>query len=92
MSPYPTAAQVSIERATEITESAFLPLRCVVEFSKAEDTFSFAIYLPDGKRTIYKEDATAIQNVPKLKVTLEIARKEVASRDISLASWVFPDA
>jgi hypothetical protein len=91
MSNLPIARQISIEQAIEITESAFLPLKCVVNYSDFDDTFDFAVYLPDGERRVYKESATSIQNAPKLQRVLEEAKKSYAFSGVSFNLWTFPD-
>jgi hypothetical protein len=93
-SAYPVDLQLTDEQMLEIARNAFLPYRCVPDFTNDGEIFGFAVrYSEEGvpeKRKVWEDNATRMRNASTLKLYLELARKDLEKLDITLNEWEFP--
>lgn len=78
------------EQMLEIPRTAFLPLRCVTDFSDYENQFGFAVYPPDRQRILKQDSAAKMRNVSVLKQQIEEARKQLEDAGLKLDPWLLP--
>ena len=82
----------TIEQASVIFESAFLPLRCVAEAYDHGVRMRFRVYGAD-EPVLSADDLlrSQVTDSRRLKAIIAFARTRLEERGFSLKAWHFPD-
>jgi hypothetical protein len=84
--------KLSLEQASEIIASGFLPLRCFVEITEGETRVGFRV-LDQKDNVVLAIDhlfAKNVTDVDRLDAVITQARVRVAAEGVTLSSWRFP--
>lgn len=83
------ATMLSLDQATAIIRSAFLPLRCGVEVFDYEQKIRFRVFDDDDKAvlTVREMKASLARSRSELADLLQEARRRVAKKGHELQPW-----
>jgi hypothetical protein len=89
---YAMKNKLSLEHASDIIASSFLPFRCFVDLTDGETRVAFRV-LDHKDNALFSVDGLFAQNVSdvdRLDAVLTQARVRVAAEGVTLAPWHFP--